>query len=70
MQEKVTIKVSENILNMLKKLKEENNFSSMDETIAYLIKLYREEKLRRVFGIDKGRITPFSKDDRIEARNG
>ncbi|ADX82134.1 VapB-type antitoxin [Sulfolobus islandicus] len=70
MQEKVTIKVSENTLNMLKKLKEENNFSSIDETIAYLLKLYREEKLRRLFGVDKGRITPFSKDDRIEARNG
>jgi hypothetical protein len=50
-QEKATIKVSENTLKMLK---EEDNFSSMDETIIYLIKLYREEKLRRVFGIEFG----------------
>ncbi|BCU67967.1 hypothetical protein HS7_14040 [Sulfolobales archaeon HS-7] len=54
---------------MLKKLKEENNFSSMDEAIALLLKLYGEEKLRREFRIDKGRITPFGKDDRIEDRN-
>jgi hypothetical protein len=70
MQQKVTIKVSESTLKILKKLKEENNFSSIDETIQYLIKMYREEKLKTVFGIDKGKITPFTRDDRIEDRNG
>lgn len=70
MQQKVTIKVSESTLKILKKLKEENNFSSIDDTIQYLIKKYREEKLKTVFGIDKGKITPFTRDDRIEDRNG
>ncbi|MEJ2772083.1 MULTISPECIES: VapB-type antitoxin [unclassified Stygiolobus] len=70
MQQKVTIKVSESTLKILKKLKEENNFSSIDDTIQYLIKMYREEKLKTVFGIDKGKITPFTRDDRIEDRNG
>ena len=65
-----TIKVKETTLEMLKRLKEENNFSSIDDTITYLIKLYREEKLRRMFGVDKGKITPFTRDDRIEDRNG
>jgi hypothetical protein len=70
MQQKVAIKVSESTLKILKKLKEENNFSSIDDTIQYLIKMYREEKLKTVFGIDKGKITPFTRDDRIEDRNG
>lgn len=70
MQQKVTIKVSESTLKILKKLKEENNFSSIDDTIQYLIKMYRKEKLKTVFGIDKGKITPFTRDDRIEDRNG
>jgi hypothetical protein len=70
MQQKVTIKVSESTLKILKKLKEENNFSSIDDTIQYLIKMYREEKLKTVFGIDKGKISPFTRDDRIEDRNG
>ena len=62
--------MSESTLKILKKLKEENNFSSIDDTIQYLIKMYREEKLKTVFGIDKGKITPFTRDDRIEDRNG
>ncbi|MFP3260740.1 MAG: hypothetical protein RXQ22_07655 [Sulfolobus sp.] len=33
MQQKVTIKVSESTLKILKKLKEENNSSSIDDTI-------------------------------------
>jgi hypothetical protein len=60
----------ESTLKILKKLKEENNFSSIDDTIQYLIKMYREEKLKTVFGIDKGKISPFTRDDRIEDRNG
>ncbi|WP_286188792.1 hypothetical protein [Sulfolobus sp. S-194] len=42
-----TIKVKETTLEMLKRLEEENNFSSIDDTITYLIKLYREEKLKK-----------------------
>jgi len=28
--------------------------------------LYRRERLREAFGVDRGRITPFSREDRIE----
>ncbi|MFP3260736.1 MAG: hypothetical protein RXQ22_07635 [Sulfolobus sp.] len=35
MQQKVTIKVSESTLKILKKLKEENNFLLIDDTIKY-----------------------------------
>ncbi|MBB5252285.1 VapB-type antitoxin [Sulfurisphaera ohwakuensis] len=65
-----TIKVKETTLEMLKRLKEENNFSSIYDIIMYLIKLYREEKLRKMFGVDKGKITPFTRDDKIEDRDG
>ncbi|BCU71586.1 VapB-type antitoxin [Stygiolobus caldivivus] len=65
-----TIKVRETTLEMLKRLKEENNFSSIDDTISYLIKLYREEKLKSMFGVDKGKINPFIRDDRVEDRDG
>lgn len=61
--------MSETILEMLKKLKEENNFPLIDETVLCLIKLYKEKKLRSAFGLDKGRITLFTKDDRIEDHN-
>lgn len=70
MQQKARIKVSESTLKILKKLKEENNFSSIDDTIQYLIKIYSEEKVKAVFGADKGRITPFTREDRIEDRDG
>ncbi|BDC18859.1 VapB-type antitoxin [Acidianus sp. HS-5] len=70
MVNKVTVKVSESTLEMLKKLKEENNLSSIDDAIQYLIRLYREEKLKTFFGIDKEKITPFTRDDRIEDRDG
>ena len=65
-----TIKVKDTTLEMLKKLKEEKGFSSIDETIVYLLKVYRSERLKEMFGIDRGRITPFSREDRIEDRDG
>ena len=65
-----TIKVRETTLEMLKRLKEENNFSSIDDTISYLIKLYREEKLKSMFGVDKDKVNPFTRDDRVEDRDG
>ena len=65
-----TIKVKDTTLEMLKKLKEEKGFSSIDETIVYLLKVYRSERLKEMFGIDMGRIAPFSREDRIEDRDG
>ena len=65
-----TIKVKDTTLEMLKKLKEEKGFSSIDETIVYLLKVYRSERLKEMFGIDRGKITPFAREDRIEDRDG
>ena len=65
-----TIKVKDSTLEMLKRLEEEKGFSSIDETIVYLLKVYRSERLKEMFGVDKGRITPFTREDRIEDRDG
>jgi len=60
----VVIKVLRSILEMLEKLRRKFGLSTIDETIRILIKQYRIQKLSEVFGLDKGRIKPFSEEDR------
>jgi len=60
----VVIKVSRSTLEMLEKLRRKFGLSTIDETIRILIKQYRIQKLNEVFGLDKGRIKPFSEEDR------
>ncbi|MCR6623863.1 MAG: VapB-type antitoxin [archaeon YNP-LCB-024-027] len=64
MEETVVIKVLRSILEMLEKLRRKFGLSTIDETIRILIKQYRIQKLSEVFGLDKGRIKPFSEEDR------
>ncbi|MCR6692408.1 MAG: VapB-type antitoxin [archaeon YNP-LCB-003-016] len=64
MEETVVIKVSRSTLEMLEKLRRKFGLSTIDETIRILIKQYRIQKLNEVFGLDKGRIKPFSEEDR------
>jgi hypothetical protein len=63
MEETVVIKVSRSTLEMLEKLRRKFGSSTIDETIRILIKQYRIQKLNEVFGLDKGRIKPFSEED-------
>ena len=60
----MVIKVLRSILEMLEKLRRKFGLSTIDETIRILIKQYRIQKLSEVFGLDKGRIKPFSEEDR------
>lgn len=60
----MVIKVSRSTLEMLEKLRRKFGSSTIDETIRILIKQYRIQKLNEVFGLDKGRIKPFSEEDR------
>lgn len=60
----MVIKVSRSTLEMLEKLRRKFGLSTIDETIRILIKQYRIQKLNEVFGLDKGRIKPFSEEDR------
>jgi len=62
-----TIQITKITLNKLKKLKELNNLSSYDELINDLIK--KAQNLPdSMYGIDKGKITKFSREDRLELR--
>lgn len=63
-----TIKVRDATFEMLRKLKEERGFNSMDETITYLLKVHRSARLNKTLGVDRGRITSFTREDRAEDR--
>lgn len=62
-----TIQVREETYRMLSKLKEMKKAKSLDEVIFNL--LIKELGIEAdMFGIDKGRIKPFSPEDRLEDR--
>ena len=64
---KTTIQITKITLEKLKKLKELMNFLSYDELINELIK--KAQNLPdSMFGIDKGKIKKFSREDRLELR--
>ncbi|MHA1489261.1 MAG: hypothetical protein ACTSRI_06365 [Promethearchaeota archaeon] len=62
-----TIQIKQNTLEKLKKLKGQRNLNSYDELINKLI----EEAIdipKSMFGIDKGKLKEFNKEDRLEFR--
>ncbi len=62
-----TIQITKITLEKLKKLKELMNLSSYDDLINNLIK--KAQNLPdSMFGIDKGKISKFLKEDRLELR--
>ncbi len=62
-----TIQITKITLEKLKRLKELMNFLSYDELINELIK--KAQNLpNSMFGIDKGKIKKFSREDRLELR--
>jgi len=63
-----TVKVSRKTLLELEKLRKELNAKSLDHAIRALLKRYRVRALREALGSDKGRIRPFTEDDRGEDR--
>ncbi|MCP8308554.1 MAG: VapB-type antitoxin [archaeon] len=63
-----TVKISRNTLIELEKLKEELKTRSLDEAIKMLIKRYRSQILNEAFGVDRGRVRPFTEEDRGEER--
>ena len=62
-----TIQINKITLEKLKKLKENMNFSSYDELINELI-MKAQDLPDSMFGIDKGKIKKFSREDRLELR--
>ncbi len=63
-----TIRVSKKTLKLLDQLKEKFNASSYEEVILKLITEYRKWIIETNFGIDRGRITSFTEEDRGEDR--
>ncbi|MBC7130453.1 VapB-type antitoxin [Candidatus Bathyarchaeota archaeon] len=64
-----TIRVSKSTLKMLERLRRKLGARTLDETIRLFIAQQRKQRLTEVFGIDKGKIKPFTEEDRGEDRN-
>lgn len=64
-----TVRVSKNTLKMLERLREKMQVGTLDKAIRLLIVRQRKRMIAEAFGVDKGRIKPFSEEDRGEDRN-
>ncbi|MCD6458054.1 MAG: hypothetical protein J7K82_04315 [Thermoproteales archaeon] len=63
-----TIRISRDTLEMLEAYKKRINARSLDETIRRLLIEHRKALVDSYFGIDKGKISRFSEEDRFEDR--
>ncbi|MCS7124787.1 MAG: VapB-type antitoxin [Candidatus Bathyarchaeota archaeon] len=70
MTETTTIRVSKSTLKMLEKLRQKLGVQTLDETIRLFIAQQRRQRLSEVFGVDKGKIKPFTEEDRGENSSG
>ncbi|MEM3697399.1 MAG: VapB-type antitoxin [Candidatus Bathyarchaeia archaeon] len=70
MSEATTIRVSKSTLKMLERLRRKLGAQTLDETIKLFIAQQRRQRLSEVFGIDKGKIKPFTEEDRGENSGG
>lgn len=61
-----TIRVSEETLRLLERVKEKLGARSMDEALRSLLRERRSLILRRAFGMDRGRISPFSEEIEVK----
>jgi hypothetical protein len=59
-----TIKVSRSTLEELETLREAMKARSIEEVIKWFLKERRQRILEDVFGIDRGRVKPFTEEDR------
>ncbi len=61
-----TIKVSRSTLEELETLRKAMKAKSIEEVIRRFLIERRKKSLEEVFGIDKGKIKPFTEEDRGE----
>lgn len=64
-----TIRVSKKTAEELETIRENLKAESLDEAIQSLIKKQRKAFLEQSYGIDRGRVKPFTEADRGEDRN-
>jgi len=69
MTESTTVRVSKTTLEMLERLRDRMKAKTLDDTIRLFIASERKIKIDESFGLDKGKIKPFSEEDRGEDRN-
>ncbi len=63
-----TIRIRKSTLEMLEDLKRRKKARNYDELIRALIQEIRNKELSDHFGIDKGKISKFTEEDRGDAR--
>lgn len=63
-----TVKVSKSTVAELEKLREQLNVRSLDQAVRLLIRKHRMDALREALGADRGKIRPFTEEDRGEDR--
>jgi len=64
--ESTTVKVSRQTARKLTSLQRSLKSKSLDETVDLLVKQHRKELIKQAFGADRGKIKPYSEDDRGE----
>ncbi len=64
--ESTTVKVSKETAKKLSSLQRSLGTKSLDETVDLLLKHHRKELIKAAFGADRGKIRPFSEEDRGE----
>jgi len=67
--EVTSIRVSRSTLEMLERLRDTLKAGSIDEAIQALVMRQRKAVIDEVFGLDKGRVEPFTEEDRGEDRS-
>ena len=68
MNEATTIRVSKKTAETLENLREKLKAQTLDETIQLLVKRQRKTILDDAFGVAKGKIKPYTEEDRGEDR--
>lgn len=63
-----TIKTSRSTLEELEALREAWKAKSVEEVIRRFLKERRQRILEEIFGLDRGRVKPFTEEDRGEDR--
>ena len=64
-----TIRVSKKTAETLEAMRQKLRAESLDETIQILVKKQRKAILDSAFGVARGRIKPFTEEDRGEDRS-
>ena len=63
-----TIRVSKWLVEVLEEEKKLMGAKSLEEVIVNLLRERRRKLVDKYFGIDRGKISKFSEDDRLDSR--